>query len=264
MTRSLDHLLTGLTDARVPVAAEGAADYSRSMGLVRPNRFDNVVVNPVQAQQVARDYIAAPEYDKAAEPHYKSLVEETKRQFDFMTSPRSRGGLGIDFEVTKEDPYSKPSRDGLRQIPDPAGMMRDVRDNNRIKVLSTHTTGGHPLLSDDENDMFRGVHDFFGHAATGRAFDASGEDAAYLSHAAMFSPHARLALATETRAQNMTNNSGLIPKEADGSPGYAPQKVAIVPSTQLILPFGRRAEFRDQLLKARQAHERAFGPVNGN
>jgi len=34
----------------VPLAAEGAAQYAREVGLVRPNRFDNVVVNTPQAK----------------------------------------------------------------------------------------------------------------------------------------------------------------------------------------------------------------------
>jgi hypothetical protein len=214
---------------------------------------------------VAEEFMKAPMYDKEAEPNFAKMVEETKRQYDFMTKPRRKGGLGIDFQVTKEDPYTKPSADGMRDVPDPAAMMRDVRDNNRIKVFSTATTGEHPYFTDDENDMFRGVHDFFGHAATGRGFDQSGEDAAYLSHASMFSPTARLAMATETRGQNMTNNSGIVPRNPDGSPGYAPNKIAIIPSTQLVLPWrGRRSEFQSAALKARLAHERAFGPIVGN
>jgi hypothetical protein len=259
--RNLSDFTLG-TGTAVDVAAQGAQEYARSMGLVRPNRFDNVVVNPVQKQIVAHDFMAAPEFDPAAVPHFRAMADETKRQFDFMTSPRSKGGLGIDFEVSDEDPYKKLSVSGTHEVPDPAAMMRDIRENNRIRVLSTATTGAHPYFTNDENDMFRGVHDFFGHAATGRAFDESGEDAAYLSHAAMFSPRARLAMATETRGQNMTNNSGIIPKNADGSPGYAPNKIAIIPSTQLILPFGRRAIFRQQVERAQRAHERAFGPIN--
>lgn len=262
MGNRLDELLKGINYNPVPVAAKGADAYSQLMNQNRLPRFDNVVVNPEQKQMVAKEFVDAPMYDKESEPNFKAMVEETKRQYDFMTKPTRKGGLGISFEVTKEDPYTKPSADGLRQIPDPEAMMRDVRENNRIKVFSTATTGEHPYFTDDENDMFRGVHDFFGHAATGRGFDESGEDAAYLSHSSMFSPTARLAMATETRGQNMTNNSGIIPKNPDGSPGYAPNKIAIIPATQLQLPWqGRRANFQKAFIQARLRHERAFGAV---
>jgi hypothetical protein len=239
-------------DTAVPSAVAGANQYSQQQGLVRPNRFDNVLVNIPQAKRSAADYMAAPAYDKAAEPSYRALAAETSKQFDFMTRPRHKGGMGMDVEVTKNDPYAKPSG-----APDPAGMMRDVRENNRIKVLSTKTTGGHPFLSDEQNDQFRAVHDVFGHSATGRAFDPHGEEAAFRSHYSMFSPSARPAMASETRAQNSANNYGGLPK---GS--FVDQKVVTLPSTQLITPIGRRAAFHIAAGQAKRAHERAFGPVN--
>jgi len=266
LTRNLRELQAGVSIGRstsVPIAASGAQAYAESMGMVRPARFDNVIVNIPQAYRIAHDYESAPLYQKEAEPHYRALIEETKRQFDFMTTPRIKGGMGLDFEVTEEDPYSKPSNipTSLYGAPDPSAMMRDVRENNRIKVLSTKTTGGHPFISNDENDMFRAVHDVFGHAATGRGFDAHGEEAAFRSHFSMFSPMARPAMATETRGQNSVNSFIKTPKElAEGN--YADQKVITLPSTQLITPIGRRSAFNTALAQAKRAHERAFGPVN--
>ena len=99
--------------------------------------------------------------------------------------------------------------------------MDDVNNRRTLKVLGTRVTGGHPFFSDDENDMFRAVHDFFGHAATGRSFDRHGEQAAYLAHSQMFSPAARPALTTETKGQN----SSLILN------GHFPdQKLAVLPA----------------------------------
>jgi hypothetical protein len=102
--------------------------------------------------------------------------------------------------------------------------------------------------------MFRAVHDVFGHAATGRAFDPHGEEAAFRSHYAMFSPQARPAMATETRGQNSVNNFGGLPKGE-----FAEQKVVTLPSTQFITPIGRRAAFHKAAANASRAHERAFG-----
>ena len=266
MTRSIRELMEGVSLGRseaVPLAASGAQAYSEQSGLIRPNRFDNVIVNIPQAKRIAAEYMAAPDYQKEAEPHYKALVEETKRQFDFMTSPRSKGGMGLDVEVTQGDPYSKPSNipNSLYGAPDPKAMMQDVRENNRIKVLSSETTGGHAYLSNDENDMFRAVHDVFGHAATGRGFDAHGEEAAFRSHFSMFTPMARPAMTTETRAQNSVNSFLKTPQQLAAG-DYAPQKVVALPSIQLITPIGRRGAFHTAVVQAKRAHERAFGPTN--
>jgi hypothetical protein len=225
----------------VPTASAGAAKYAADLGLVRPNRFDNVLVNLPQGQRIAREYDSAPSFDPAAVPHYKAMAEETGRQFDFLTRPQSKGGLGVNVSVTQDDPYKR-ARD----------MMADAANNN-FKVLSTKTTGGHPLFTNDQNDMFRAVHDYFGHAATGRGFDPHGEEAAFRSHYAMFSPAARPAMATETRGQNSAINYG------ENAGNFVEQKVATLPSSQLITPIGRRAAFQTALSQAQAAHRRAFG-----
>jgi hypothetical protein len=220
----------------VPAASEGAARYANEMGLVRPNRFDNVIVNYPQGRKIAQEYEAAPSFDPAAVPHYKAMAEETKRQFDFLTSAKSHGGLGVDVSVSDTDPYKKA-----------ADMMKDAA-TNKFQVLSTAQTGGHPYFSNDENDMFRAVHDYFGHAATGRGFDPHGEEAAFRSHYAMFSPKARPAMATETRGQNSAINFG-------SNPGnFVEQKVATLPSAQLITPIGRRSAFNLAVVDAKRAH----------
>lgn len=220
----------------VPLAAEGAARFAQEKGLVRPNRFDNVVVNIPQALKIAREYTDAPMFDPNAVPHFKAMAEETKEQFDFLTRPQSRGGLGVDVSVTQNDPYKRA-----------ADMMKDA-NQGRFKVLSTAQTGGHPYFTNDENDMFRAVHDFFGHAATGRGFDPHGEEAAFRSHYAMFGPMARPAMATETRGQNSALNYGPNPNE------FAPQKVVTLPTAQLITPIGRRSMLMQGIQEATRAH----------
>lgn len=247
-------------NSRVGYATQAARQYASEMGSAHPTNLDKVVVDRPQAEKIARDYLAAPKYDASAEPHYKSLVEETKRQFDFMTRPTHQGGLGMDFEVTKEDPYSRASlRNPGTQIPDARAMMRDVQQNRRIKVLATETTGPHPFMTNDENDMFRGVHDFFGHAASGRGFDPHGEEAAYQSHRSMFSPMARGALTTETRAQNSANNYGGLPKGE-----YADQKLIILPKASLITPFSSRHNSFHEAAQAQalRSHLNQFGSTN--
>lgn len=229
-------------DMSNPMLSAAGSKYAADLGLFRPYSFQDVVVNRPQAERIARNYEAAPTFEKSALPHFRAMAEETSRQFEFLTKPRSKGGLGINVEVTKDDPYKR-ARD----------MMADVRENNRLKVLSTESTGGHPFFTNDQNDMFRAVHDAFGHAATGRGFDPHGEEAAYRSHVSMFTPQARPAMTTETRGQNSALNYGSKPGE------FAEQKVAVIPGAGLITPIGRRTAFHQAVQEAKKAHERAFG-----
>lgn len=163
------------------------------------------VVGPSAQARMANAYASLPDRDER--PHviaaYVAFRDEVREQAQCM---RARGWT---FTVTESDPY-----------PDARAMMADTRAR-RIAVLSTAVTGAHPFLSDRDNDLFRAVHDVMGHAATGRAFDRHGEEAAYRAHAAVFSPLARRALVTETRAQN----AALI---ANGGT-FAVQKLAVMP-----------------------------------
>lgn len=194
----------------VASAQRAAGEYSRLSGLhVIPN--PEATVAPEAARQVAAAYDRLPSFDRSAVPAYRAMRDEVGRQFDHLTKPETRGGLGMTVEVTKHDPYETHE----------FGRLFDDISNGHMKVLSSAVTGGHPFFSDDENDMFRAVHDVFGHAGVGRGVDAHGEDAAYQKHASMFSPLARRALATETRGQNssMNNSGGVFPE----------QKVALLP-----------------------------------
>ena len=179
--------------------------------------FSNLQVTDEHISAVHKAYEALPDHDPSAEPAFSAMAEETKRQFD------SLGRRGINVEVVDHDPY-----DNYSQLAD------DLRNNSRIKVLATRQTGGHPFFSNDTNDMFRAVHDVYGHAGTGRDFSRHGEEAAFQAHRRMYTPLARAAMATETRGQNAT----LI---ATG--GFAPQKVALLPATMrgTALVTGRRS-----------------------
>jgi hypothetical protein len=244
--------------AAVPAIARGAADYTQQLGLApRPASFNNIAVDLPQAQGIARDYLAAPDFDPAALPHYRAMRDEIGRQYDFMTKPVARGGLGLTHTITAEDPY-----------PSARAMFNDVAEG-RIKSLATKSTGSHPFFTDDENDMFRAVHDVFGHAGSGRNFNPAGEEAAFRSHFGMFTPLARGAMAAGTRGQNSTNNFGGQP------PGsYVKGKTIVLPSTlrflptpnQLILPTKLTAQASlempanvGQQFLATMEHARSFG-----
>jgi hypothetical protein len=161
--------------------------------------------------RIADAYDKLPLDDPKAHAAYRELVTEVGRQYRHLLAS------GVKPEFVDYDPY-----------PSAAEMVKDVR-SGRIKVMKTAVTGSHPFMSDRENDMFRAVHDVYGHAATGRGFDRHGERAAFLSHAEMFrSPNSIRALASETEGQN----ASLIKNG-----GFGPQRVALLPD-ELIFTGG--------------------------
>jgi len=169
-------------------AVQGARAYNSKLGLPDPHTidYDKIRTDPSTVRTVGRHYDSLPNYDPNAAKHYGAMAKEVNNQYDHLTKT-----MGIKVNATDEDPYS-----------DVHEMLHDVKNNGRLNVLGTHATGSHPYFSDADNDKFRAVHDFFGHAATGRSFDRHGEQAAYLAHAQMFSPQALPALASETKGQN--------------------------------------------------------------
>jgi len=117
---------------------------------------------------------------------YGNFIIETDAQFQWITEQ-----AGVRMEVVDTNPYASPME-----------MAADIRDNKRLKILSTESTGGHPLLTNAQNDKFRFVHDYFGHSALGNSFTRHGEYVAYLKHGQMYSEGARGAMHSETVGQN--------------------------------------------------------------
>ena len=178
--------------------------------LISPRR---VIADPLRGQRLAAVYMAAPRSEQSAVPAYRAFCRETERQFAFLTRRVTRGGLGIDVVTSQRDPY-----------PDARAMVRDVVENRRLCVFASSASGNeHPLLSDEINDMFRAVHDAFGHASIGRGFDSHGEEAAWYKHSHMYSPFARRAMTTETRGQNSAMIFALVGQE------FAEQKAVLLP-----------------------------------
>jgi len=184
----------------------------------------------------------ADEYDRMThapnDPYvrsaYSALAGETLDQYNHLVD----NGYTFEFEP-EEGAYNSPW-----------DASRDVRDNKHIYVYPTSAgfgseeTGEHPLLEpvpgmrwNDKpvtyNDLFRGVHDVFGHAKEGMGFRHHGEENAWRQHSAMYSDMARRALTSETRGQNSWVNFGPHGEHnqmADqASTIYAPQKAGLLP-----------------------------------
>lgn len=226
----------------------GVADeYLKSAGIAAIPHTDYAPLNEKLGKKVADFYQAAkhdPE-NPEVKASYDALAKESAAQWN---APEA---AGMKFEpwTGKGQPYKNS-----------AEMAADVRDNKHLyyfpteKGFGTSNVSEHPMLKPSGiqvdgkdipvNDVFRAVHDYFGHAKEGYEFGPRGEYNAYLAHSRMFSDEARPAMAAETMGQNswvnfgphLRNETGAI--AAKGEKGYvalpdrpfAEQKATVLPA----------------------------------
>jgi hypothetical protein len=160
------------------LAAEDSPEYKKAVFEAYGRKFPELV-----------EATGAQNYDQLMEAAYRQLAKETADQFHTLPVNMSyhRAGEG-NYQSSQE-------------------MLRDIYGNRHLYVYQ----GGDPHdflnLIDPEtklnsNEMFRAVHDFYGHGVHGNQFGPIGEELAYGAHSQMFSPLARMAMASETRGQN--------------------------------------------------------------
>jgi hypothetical protein len=155
--------------------------------------YDKITADPVRGPEIGRMYLdASPFVTTLAHHAYRQFADQVERQYRRMTMVDR-----IKVEFQDDDPYT-----------DWRDMVADVTVNRRLKVYRTPVDGtqDHPLLRRDENNMFRAVHDYYGHHGAGHgspvSFTRHGEEAAWVRHSRMFTGLARRAMTTETRGQN--------------------------------------------------------------
>ena len=219
-------------------AQDAAAAYMEKAGL--PYQPETVYhkIDKARAARIAAAYDAMPHtpQDPEVKAAYDAMVKETLAQYEAMLET----GIVIEFN-DGEDPYGNPRN-----------AILDVIENNHMYVFSTREGFGsnvqfdpkdNPLLAETKfkfgdqptlaNDIFRAVHDYFGHVKDAVGFRAEGEDNAWYSHARMFSPLARRAMTTETRGQNSWVNYGphgeFNRKANPADTIYADQKTGLLP-----------------------------------
>jgi len=232
-----------------------AQDYHKIMGYSDPQFKPAMVFNDEVGAIAADIFERLPMFDDTAIPYYKKFIGETNMQYQVLLDS------GIKFELVDVDPYT-PNKAGHQQ------MIADM-ESGTLKVLATDTAFGYPLATPEgivkadvrnpmlavsrytdvngkimlENDVFRAVHDTFGHGMRGNTFGPIGEYNAWLAHKEMYSPDARRIMTTETLGQNTYTNYGQHMRDVDGNlikPGdpnyirpadrpFAPQKVALMP-----------------------------------
>lgn len=153
--------------------------------------YSKITADIVRGPEIGRMYMkASPFITIGARFAYREMADQVVDQFTQMVKVE---GIHVIFQ--SDDPYA-----GHEE------MIKDVTDNRRLKVYATPVDQAHPLLGRHTNDMFRAVHDYYGHHGAGYGasvdFSRHGEEAAWVRHSQMFTGLARRAMTTETRGQN--------------------------------------------------------------
>lgn len=196
-------------------------------------------IDPEHSQAIAQAYdeMKHSPKDPATEASYDALINETQKQYQAIKD----SGLKIEpIPPNMPDPYAANPRLAAKDVAEnnhlwffPTengfGTLKKIGDNPMLRKTG-EKIGDHEMLA---NDMFRVVHDYFGHLQHVHGFRAAGEDNAWRSHSAMYSDLARPAMTTETRGQNSWVNygpHGEANRTASGANTvYADQKVGLMP-----------------------------------
>lgn len=230
----------GLTGP-IPRVVQAAKAYAAAAGIPHHRAREYVKVDVARATRIAQAY-ADMKHDPqnpAVAAAYQAMAEETLAQYQYVKAT----GLKIDaIQEGQPDPYPAGPRDVLKDInaghiwyyPTKFGFGSDASFDPATNPLLEPTTevsdNGEPMLV---NDVFRVVHDFFGHGLEGSGFGARGEENAWQSHMRLFSASAVPAMTSETRGQNSWVNYGPYgaANRADRrNTVYADQKSGIMPS----------------------------------
>jgi len=242
-----------------PNTAILSKEYKTSKGITVPEGTEIYKLNSNYSKRIA-DAFQSMEHtpnDPIVRQAYQEMVDQTIEQYKRIAD----AGYKVEIYDGSGEPYKNS-----------AEMIKDVRENQHLYVLPTEKEFGseaitdqqrkdNPLLKDSKikdingksllnNDVFRFVHDFFGHTERGNSFGAIGEENAWDVHARMYTDLARRAMTTETRGQNSWVNFGPHMRDSEGKlikkgePGYksvterpfAEQKIGLLPEEFSQLP----------------------------
>jgi len=247
--------LTPLEGAPTVVGAAGpdpelvavAEQYAAANGIDLRRQAEFVEVDPERAARIAQAYeeMAHAPQDPAVQAAYADLIQQTIAQYQALVD----AGYTFTFFDSETDPYAG----------NPWNAMRDLRANKTMAVYGTYDGYGtegltqaaiddNPMLQDTglvwldqngverpvtANDLFRAVHDAFGHGIEGAGFRARGEENAWQAHVRLFTGPAIGVLTSETRGQNSWLNYGPFGEQnrtaSVEDTVFAPQKAGIMP-----------------------------------
>lgn len=141
--------------------------------------------------------------DPAVQRAYKAFTAETKQQWQHIID------AGVKMEPWQKEgqPYANSKE-----------MMADVAEGHLYFFTGGDMPASHPLAASSGitvngvdltyNDVFRAVHDYFGHSVEGLQFGPRGEYNATRAHAQLYGRDAMPAMLAETLGQNSWVNFG--------------------------------------------------------
>jgi hypothetical protein len=229
-----------------------AEQYAADNGIDLKRQSEYVEVDEDRAKRLADAYeqMADDSNDPKVKEAYEDLINQTKAQYQALADAGYKFWF-MDFSIPSNEEYAST----------PYNALRDLRQNKEMGVFATIDGYGedgitqeqieaNPMLADTGlmwpiggidgemmpvlvNDLFRAVHDAFGHGLEGAGFRARGEENAWQAHVRLFTGPAIGAITSETRGQNSWVNFGPnaeFNRTASGSDTkYAPQKVGLMP-----------------------------------
>ncbi len=220
---------------------DAAEKYMKDAGLKYdpPTKYEKL--DEARAEKIAQAYedMKHDPNDPAVKASYAALRDEVIGQYKALEA----SGVKIEWiKPGQPDPYALSPRMAAVDVSEHKhwyGFPTDLgygtgdttshADNPMLQKTGIKVGGRDTVL----NDLFRVVHDMYGHMKEGNGFRATGEDNAWRSHVAMFSEKARAAMTAETRGQNSWVNYGPFGKfnrtASAGDTHYAPQKIGIMP-----------------------------------
>lgn len=200
-----------------------ADKYAEDIGIPIRKQSAYATIDVERAKRLAKAYEEMPHdpENPAVKEAYADLIRQTLAQYNALVD----GGYKFWFLDPANDPYEgKAWR-----------AMRDLRETESMAVFPTEAGFGSgdtdidvsnsPLLVDSGikwpygspngplkrvtvNDVFRAIHDAWGHGIEGAGFRAQGEENAWQAHSRLFYGPAVGAMTTETRGQNSWLNYG--------------------------------------------------------
>lgn len=284
----------------IPGLVDAAERYAKENNITLLRQGEFVEVDENRARRIADAYEQMPHApnDPRVKEAYDDLIRQTIAQYEtLVNSGYSFWFIDIGSEAGQEYAAS------------PFNAMRDIAQNQRMGVFPTDEgfgsdatvdTSGNPLEDtvteyrwpfggpDGElrpvtaNDLFRAVHDAFGHGLEGAGFRARGEENAWQAHVRLFTGPAVGAITSETRGQNSWLNYGPHGEKNRNAKTedteFAPQKTGLMPEwtwtegladnmpkfSRRELTNEQRQRFERDLQAGRTGLEGAVRTVDGN
>lgn len=239
-----------------PRIVEVAERYAQQNGIDLKRQAEYVQVEGNKDAEDRATRIAKAYEDMRHDPQnpevkeaYQNLIDQTIAQYEELVDAGYKFWF-IDLE----------NSDNLDYLSSPWNALRDMRSNKQMGIFPTNVGFGsnedfdpsnNPLLQETDfewpigglngkkqkvlaNDVFRAVHDAFGHGLEGAGFRATGEENAWQAHVRLFTGSAVKAITSETRGQNSAVNYGangeFNRKASPADTIYADQKVGLMPA----------------------------------